>query len=168
MKKKFLSVIIDFFFFNLCYCFVYIRKIDSVQPAVMPKAAFSWDAYYDLAGIYGWLDSVVAGNPSIAQTIIGGSTHEGRQIKGVKLSYKAGNPGVFIESCIHAREWIGCATSTWILNELITSSDPAVRNIAENYDWYFFPVTNPDGYEFTHTNVKILKLVPIPNNFFLF
>lgn len=54
---------------------------------------------------------------------------------------------------IHAREWIAPATVTYILNELLTSSDPAVRDVAESYDWYIFPSVNPDGYEYTHTKV---------------
>ena len=86
--------------------------------------------------------------------IIGGSSYEGRRIKGVKLSYKEGNPGIFIEGGIHAREWISPAVVTYILNELILSDDSRVRYMAESYDWYIFPVFNPDGYEYTHTTVR--------------
>lgn len=63
------------------------------------------------------------------------------------------NPGVFIESGMHAREWIGVATSTFILNQLLTSTDASIKAIAENYNWYIFPVANPDGYTYTHTTV---------------
>lgn len=59
-----------------------------------------------------------------------------------------------IFSGIHAREWIAPATVTYILNELLTSTDPSVRDIAESYDWYVFPSVNPDGYEYTHTHVS--------------
>lgn len=55
---------------------------------------------------------------------------------------------------MHAREWIGPATSTYILNQLLTSTDASIKSIAENYNWYIFPVTNPDGYTYTHTTVS--------------
>lgn len=55
---------------------------------------------------------------------------------------------------IHAREWISPAVTTYILNELLRSDDLDVREIAESYDWYFFPSVNPDGYEYTHTTVS--------------
>lgn len=104
--------------------------------------------------IYRWLDSLVTQYPNIVKPITGGSSYEGRSIRGVKLSYKEGNPGIFMEGGIHAREWISPAVVTYILNELILSDDSRVRYMAESYDWYFFPVFNPDGYEYTHTRVR--------------
>lgn len=73
----------------------------------------------------------------------------------IKISYKSGNPGVFIESNIHAREWITSATATWFVNELLTSEKEEVRNLAENYDWYIVPVLNVDGFVYTHEKVVI-------------
>lgn len=63
---------------------------------------------------------------------------------------------------MHAREWISGATSTYILNELLTSTDPAVIDIAENFDWYIFPVTNPDGYAFTHSSDRMWRKTRTP------
>ena len=65
-----------------------------------------------------------------------------------------GNKAVFLEANIHAREWITSATATWFLNELLTSTDPEVRRLAENYDWHILVVTNPDGYVYSHTTVR--------------
>lgn len=62
-------------------------------------------------------------------------------------------------SGIHAREWISPATVTYILNELLTSNDVNVREIAESYDWYIFPSFNPDGYEYTHTRVSYNQML---------
>ena len=56
---------------------------------------------------------------------------------------------------IHAREWICPALSTWILNQLLTSTEADIRFIAENFDWYVFPSTNPDGYQYSHTTVRM-------------
>lgn len=62
---------------------------------------------------------------------------------------------MFIESGIHAREWITPATVCYITAQLLTSNDPETRAAARDFDWYIFPVTNPDGYVWTHTDVSV-------------
>lgn len=70
-----------------------------------------------------------------------------------ECSFGQGNPVIFIESNIHAREWITSATATFILNALLTSTDEHVRAMAYNFDWVIVPILNVDGYEYTHTTV---------------
>ncbi|CAG2053372.1 unnamed protein product [Timema podura] len=86
-----------------------------------------------------------------------GETYEGRVIKAVKISHKTGNRGVFIETGIHACEWIGPATVLYILNELLTSNNTEIRDIADNFDWYIVPSANPDGYEYSHTTDRLWR-----------
>lgn len=57
-----------------------------------------------------------------------------------------------IEANIHAREWISSATATYVLNELLYSTDPEIMELAMNIDWHIIPVTNPDGFEYTKTD----------------
>ena len=61
------------------------------------------------------------------------------------------NRAIFIEANVHAREWIASATATYILNELLRSSDPEIQAISESVDWYILPVLNPDGFEYTRS-----------------
>jgi murein tripeptide amidase MpaA len=141
----------------------YITHIDDVQKLIdetMPKlysrsTVFNFSDYHTLDEIYNNLDDLAQQYPNIVQIVIGGKTYEGRQIKGVKLSFKANNPGIFIEGGIHAREWISPATVMYILHQLLSSKDADVRALAESHDWYIFPSFNPDGYVYTHTNVSI-------------
>ncbi|XP_055682668.1 zinc carboxypeptidase-like [Lutzomyia longipalpis] len=126
------------------------EKFDEEQPRIMPRS-FGWDSYHTLAEIYEWLDVMAYAHSSVARVVVGGVSHEGREIRGLRISYKSGNPGVFIEAGIHAREWIADATATFIINELLTSTNPDIQDIARNYDWYIFPVVNPDGYVYSHT-----------------
>lgn len=118
-----------------------------------PRAALSWEIYHTLDEIYAWLDTLVEEYPTLLTPIVGGSSYEGRQIRGVKLSYPniPNKPGVFLEANIHAREWITSATATYFLNQFLTSEDPAIMEIAQNYEWYIFPVVNPDGFVYSHT-----------------
>lgn len=57
-----------------------------------------------------------------------------------------------MEANIHAREWISSATTTYILDQLLRSTDPEIQFIAQNVDWYIIPMSNPDGYEYTRTS----------------
>jgi len=63
-----------------------------------------------------------------------------------------------LDGGIHAREWIGPATVSYMANELITG---AVRKRQSRYldafDWYIHPVMNPDGYENTHTTDRMWR-----------
>ncbi|PSN45352.1 Zinc carboxypeptidase [Blattella germanica] len=104
--------------------------------------------------IYAWMDSLELEYPNIVEQVTIGTSYEGRPLRGIIISYKEANPGVFLESGIHASEWIGPATATWIVNELLTSKDTNIRFIAENFDWYIFPSVNPDGYQYSHTTTR--------------
>lgn len=67
--------------------FVIKRKIDGVQPKVKP-IGFSFEAYQTLDEINGWLDDTIAANSDIAELIVAGTSFEGREIRGIKISHK--------------------------------------------------------------------------------
>lgn len=71
--------------------------------------------------------------------------------------YSQTNPWVFIESNIHAREWITSATATYVLDQLLTSQNPAVKDLAENFNWMIVPVFNVDGFEYSWKTVNSLS-----------
>lgn len=60
-----------------------------------------------------------------------------------------------MESNIHAREWVTSATATWLLNELLTSIDPIIQALSNEYDWIIVPIVNVDGFVYTTTTVSI-------------
>ncbi|XP_025601863.2 zinc carboxypeptidase-like [Athalia rosae] len=139
--------------------------IDQENPLSNLRDVFGWKAYHELDQIYRWLDTLAGEYPNLITPLVGGSSYEGRNITGVKLSFGEGNPGVFLEGGIHAREWISPAVVTFILNELITSKNPDVRAIAESHDWYVFPVFNPDGYVYTHKVNRLWRKTRQPYSF---
>merc|ERR1711981_1001455 len=76
-----------------------------------------------------------------------GQTHEGQDMIVMKVC-KGGcgnKPAMWIDSGIHAREWISPATGTWMLNELV-ENDANHPELTDGLDWYFLPSHNPDGY----------------------
>lgn len=84
-----------------------------------------------------------------------GKSSEGREIYVVKISSGESNdkPAVFIDAGIHAREWIAPSTALYAINELVTNKNNSY--LYKNVDWFIVPSLNPDGYEYTHTNVII-------------
>ncbi|KAB0795830.1 hypothetical protein PPYR_09891 [Photinus pyralis] len=124
-----------------------------------------FSSYQTLDEIHNWLRSLEAQYQDVVKVIVGGKSHEGRQILGVHVSFKPGNKAVMIEGGIHAREWISPATVIYILNQLLTSQDPAVRAVAESRDWYVFPSVNPDGYVYTHTKNRMWRKTRKPYGF---
>lgn len=49
------------------------------------------------------------------------------------------------EKGIHAREWIGHAVATYIINDLLNGNDTEVAKILDDFDVFVCPVLNPDG-----------------------
>ncbi|XP_063821994.1 zinc carboxypeptidase-like [Ostrinia nubilalis] len=123
---------------------------------------FSWTAYYDVDDIYKYLQNVSKSHPDSTELVVGGQTYEGRQILGLRINTPSENksdnkPVVFIESGIHAREWITPATTTYFINELLTSNNPDVTALRDQFDWHIFPTVNPDGYHYSMTRDRMWR-----------
>uniref|UniRef100_A0A1L8DQW7 Zinc carboxypeptidase A 1 n=1 Tax=Nyssomyia neivai TaxID=330878 RepID=A0A1L8DQW7_9DIPT len=124
---------------------------------------FNFENYHTLDEIHAWLKSLEQAYHGVVTVVNAGKSYENRDVLGVKLSHGSGKTGTFIETGIHAREWITPATTVFFINELLTSQDEAVRDLAENYDWYVFPSVNPDGYVYTHEKDRLWRKTRQPH-----
>lgn len=136
------------------YSILISSLIDNEQPKARSSTGMDWEIFHTLDEIYEWLDVIAQRYPDIVTPFDIGYSYEGRLIKGIKISYKPGNKAVFIESNIHAREWITSATITYIIDELLVPRNPGVRKIAESVDWWIIPVLNVDGFVYSHEVVS--------------
>lgn len=86
-----------------------------------------------------------------------GQSSEGRNIDVIRITNgdNRTKPIIFSEGGMHAREWIGPAQALYIIQQLVENE--TYRNLTSDVDWHIIPVLNPDGYEFTHTNVSKFK-----------
>ena len=50
---------------------------------------------------------------------------------------------------MHGNEWITTATLTWMVKQLVENAGQ-YDCILNQFDWFFVPVVNPDGYEYSH------------------
>ena len=112
-----------------------------------------WNVYYTLDQINSWLDSLVATHRNVASIVKGGESYEKRDIRGIRISHGTGKRAIFIEAGIHSREWISPASACYLINELLNSQNSDIRAAARDFDWYIFPIFNPDGYVWSHEQV---------------
>lgn len=145
------------------------NRIDAEKLTIGAKSTplqdFNWKNYFHLDTIYDWLEHLASGYEFVS-TVVLGKSYEGRPIKGVKVERDAANPTIFVEGGIHAREWISPAVSTYILNQLLTSSDPIIVDLSKNYNWLIFPTVNPDGYIYTFESDRLWRKSRQPNELF--
>ncbi|KAL0821877.1 hypothetical protein ABMA28_005279 [Loxostege sticticalis] len=117
----------------------------------------NWKQYHRLEDIHGFLDYLAKTYPALVSVKTIGKSHQGRELKLLRISDgKPTNKAVFIDGGIHAREWISPATVTYFINQFAENFDVESDDI-KNIDWYFLPVVNPDGYEFTHVGDRLWR-----------
>jgi len=121
----------------------------------------AWNAYQPFSVIETWLVGLPTQFPNLASTEVIGRSTEGRNIYMVKVSTGRDGNGqnkkaIWIDSNIHAREWIAGATGTWILNELLTNA-AQYSAILNELDFYFVPMFNVDGYEYSRTSTRMWR-----------
>ncbi|XP_026321656.1 uncharacterized protein LOC113231549 [Hyposmocoma kahamanoa] len=117
----------------------------------------TWSDYHRLSVIHEFLDCLESANPTLCSAHVIGRSLEKRDIKLLKVSNsKADKCGVWMDSGIHAREWIGPAVNTYVAN-YIASHFKSLPTYITNKDWFFLPVANPDGYEYSHTTDRMWR-----------
>lgn len=99
-----------------------------------------------------------------------GRSYENRQLYLVKLSSaksptsnnkesnntidsSSDRPIIWIDAGHHAREWISHASAMFIMETLLRdykAGDEQILELFDKYDFYFMPVVNPDGYQYSH------------------
>ncbi|XP_013180181.1 PREDICTED: carboxypeptidase B-like [Papilio xuthus] len=131
------------------------NKLHSLKILDTPKQkandqGMNWNEYHNLDVIYAWMESLEYNYPSLCSVIPIGITIEGRTMKILKISNSdVQNEPVWIDAGIHGREWIAPAVNTFIANYIVLNFK-SLPSCFTNKDWYFLPVANPDGYDYSH------------------
>jgi hypothetical protein len=96
--------------------------------------------------------------PSLVSTSLIGTTFEGRNITLVRVATQANLPIVFVNTGLHAREWIGPMTVMYHLDAILPqlAANPGTAAAAK-YEWHFVIVSNPDGYVYSWTTDRMWR-----------
>ncbi len=142
----------------------YYVLVPDVQSLVTAERAAGGQGFFDVfrtnAEITAYLNDLVVQYPLLASMVNFGPSIEGRPIMGIHITGSgADKPGVLFHGCQHAREWLTPPTVAYVAQHLLAryDSDPFVRSLVDNIDWYLLPVMNPDGYEFSWTTDRFWR-----------
>lgn len=123
-----------------------------------------FSTYRTYTEISSYVNTLVAAHPELAVRVNVGNSLQVRQIFGIRITSSAnGGPGVkpqiVLNGLQHAREWITGATTMWIADKLVNTytTDTRVQRLLDRYEFIIIPVTNPDGYEWTWSNVRLWR-----------
>ncbi|CAH2088366.1 unnamed protein product [Euphydryas editha] len=121
---------------------------------------FDFESYHRYDKILDYMKSIERVYANSSETLIelveAGTTDENRPLVYLRITGKSSTPVqksvVVIEAAINPREWITVPAALNIVNKTVEESQ---RRFLENLEWIVIPVLNPDGYEYTHTNVRL-------------
>ena len=143
-------------------------EIEQAQQSSKDHSFFS--KYRTLDEIYGHLDQLVKDFPAISEKITVGKSYKKREIEGIKIggnstSLASAPQKVVFHGGIHAREWIGPATVTYIATQLLKgyNTDANITAILKKYEFHIIPVLNVDGYIFSHEKDRMWRKNRQPN-----
>jgi len=119
-------------------------------------SGMDWEDYHDLDTLNAFIQELADSN-DWASIINIGKSYEGRDMHVLALTKAgAGAPNIWLEAGIHAREWIAPAVSTFIINELVNNY-AAHPEYVDNFNWYFIPSANPDGYAYSWEHDRLWR-----------
>ncbi|XP_017030365.1 uncharacterized protein [Drosophila kikkawai] len=148
----------------------------------------TWNRYHNHDEIVKYLETVRMRHPQLVELIHIGRSYEGRPLIVVKIESKQGSSSlvgnsdggqpvaakrpkrkhkagqanaVFVEAGAQGLAWIGPATATWMIAELLrlmkTNKSTDEVEFIRNTTWYVMPVLNPDGYAYSHEYDRFWK-----------
>jgi hypothetical protein len=113
-------------------------------------------AFHSYQGVMDEFSALATAHPDLAQTFTLGTSFEGRQILGLKITSNivgdaSSKPDVLITGCHHAREWISVEPPVYFANQLINgyASDDSIKYLVDRLQIWIVPVVNPDGLTFS-------------------
>uniref|UniRef100_A0AC34QSZ6 ShKT domain-containing protein n=1 Tax=Panagrolaimus sp. JU765 TaxID=591449 RepID=A0AC34QSZ6_9BILA len=122
------------------------------------KAKYRFGEYQSYDEMIRWLEDIERFYPNMAKVFTIGKTHENRDIKGIKIGnpiHRTDKRAIWVDGGIHAREWAAIHTALYFIEQLIAgyNFDPQITAYVDNLNFYILPVANPDGFEYSRSDV---------------
>ncbi|EER28044.1 carboxypeptidase A1 precursor, putative [Coccidioides posadasii C735 delta SOWgp] len=134
--------------------------------ATAPDSEWFMD-YHSFDDHMNWLNELQSQHSSNSEIVSVGNSYENRPIQGIHIwGAEQGKPAVVWHGTTHAREWITTMVVEYMAASLLSNSsaaDATVQAMLDSYDFYIFPVANPDGFVFTQTRDRMWRKNRTPN-----
>jgi hypothetical protein len=150
-------------------CWTMIEDVEEVlqaeQKMLKSKDTAFLENYHEYQDVLDYFDGLAASFPSLGSTTVIGKSYGGKDIKVLKLSTdaSANKPALWFDGGLHAREWIAVGVITYMADTLVRSYSNSSSSILNDFDVYFAPVLNPDGYDYTWTTDRMWRKTRSPN-----
>jgi len=118
----------------------------------------NWYQYHRYNTINSFIKCLAAEYPDKATMFTIGQSWEGRDLTLLRITNnpRIAKTAVWIDGGIHAREWASPSAVTYMMQEFLENSDN-YKHVLDNYDLYILPLSNPDGYEYSHTKDRLWR-----------
>ena len=135
--------------------------IDNERPPFILRDSTWYADYKQYSDVVTYLNGMVAARPDLASRVTVGSSLLGVDMPCIRISSAAPGtkPAILVIGCQHAREWITVMATTYVADTLVNqySTDPAIKQIVDNYEVFILPIANPDGYQYTWSTNRLWR-----------
>jgi murein tripeptide amidase MpaA len=140
------------------------------HPLISSTPAF-FRKYQTLEDMEEYFDALTTQYPMLVEPFSIGKSYEGRDIRGISIHCRNCSESVhdfLFHGGIHAREWIGPATVSFMATEFLQGygTDPLITRLIDTYTFHVIPVVNVDGYVYSHTEDRMWRKNRQPNGGF--
>ncbi|RLO13991.1 hypothetical protein DYB28_009368 [Aphanomyces astaci] len=129
--------------------------ISSLKAGEYSTSAFH-NCFRTVDQIYEFIDTLVAQNPTLLTKFIISKSYFGLTIYGYKLT-KGHSQSLYFQALQHAREWITGASILFSLASILDDITNNKPTAADEYDLYFVPIVNIDGYSHTWSGDRLRR-----------
>ncbi|KAL9018857.1 MAG: hypothetical protein Q9185_003875 [Variospora sp. 1 TL-2023] len=133
------------------------------QKYAIGSANSTWfNSYHPYADHIQFLNDLKNSYPANSEIVRIGNSLQGRPITGIHFygtGMKNTKPAVVLHGTVHAREWITTMVTEYFAYSFLSgfASNTDIQNLLNKYDFYIFPVVNPDGFVYTQTNDRLWR-----------
>ncbi|ODA83571.1 hypothetical protein RJ55_02085 [Drechmeria coniospora] len=121
-----------------------------------------FNSYHAYSDHLQFLRDLQASHASNSEIVTSGNSLQGNAITGIHFwgsSGKANKPAIVLHGNVHAREWITSMVVEFFANALLDGlkSGGEIQALVDKYDFYFFPIVNPDGFLYSQTSDRLWR-----------
>ncbi|RHX99603.1 hypothetical protein DYB36_013702 [Aphanomyces astaci] len=106
--------------------------------------------------IYEFIDTLVIQNPKLLSKFAISKSYKNATIYGYKLT-KGHSQSLYFQALQHAREWISGSSILFSLASILDDIANNKPTAADEYDLYFVPIVNIDGFEMTWNGTRLQR-----------